>query len=676
MAMPAASAHLYEFGDFRLDTAKRLLQRLDGTTVPLTPRVFETLLYMVEHHDTVLDKERLMAAVWPDSIVEENNLSQNISTLRRIFGETPGSHSYIVTVPGRGYRFVAEVSDRTDNGSTAVKAEQRTGPTLAEIRTEAATATDRQQSPGKTGGPFALAVLGIVVLASAFLVRGPIVRWLEEGEIRNAAPATSAAKETDTVRSIAVLPFEPLGQNMNDELLGLGMADAVIGRISNLKQLVVLPIGAVLKYKGPTSDPLAAGRALEVDAILSGTIQRSGSQVRTTVQFVHVATGRTIWSEIFDQTFTDVFGIQDSISDSVVRSLALNLTMDEQRQLRKHYTTEPSAYDSYLMGLYFWNKRSKDGLEKAIDYFGQAVARDPNFALAYALMSDCYYLQRYYGYNRQPDRLQNAKAAAERALLLDDTIAEAHVAAAMAQIYQKADRATKELDYRAAMDSLRRAIALNPNLAIAHQRYAWCLCGSGHLNEAVREMRRAQELDPLSHTNNTALGMVLVFARQYRDALSYCYKAAELAPNEAVVQENVAFAYALNGMYQQAIEHYQRVCELNPENKGDALAWVAIVLVSSGRRPEADVMMPEILTLAGEGRADPYNIAVLYGARGEKDAAFEWFDKALQKPSERRTNGGDSRMIRYDPLLDPLRSDNRFAALLRQHNRASLLKTP
>src|SRR5437773_6286943 len=143
--MQATPAHLYEFGDFRLDTAKRVLRRLDGTMVPLTPRVFETLLYMVEHHDTVLDKERLMEAVWPDSIVEENNLSQNISTLRRIFGETPGSHSYIVTVPGRGYRFVAEVSDRTDNDSTAVKAEQRTGPKLAEIRTEAATATDRQQ---------------------------------------------------------------------------------------------------------------------------------------------------------------------------------------------------------------------------------------------------------------------------------------------------------------------------------------------------------------------------------------------------------------------------------------------------------------------------------------------------------------------------------------------------
>src|SRR6266496_1304220 len=156
--MQAALAHVYEFGDFRLDTAKRLLRRLDGTAVPLTPRVYETLLYMVEHHDTVLDKERLMEAVWPDSVVEENNLSQNISTLRRIFGETPGSHRYIVTVPGRGYRFVAEVCDRTDNGSSTVKAAQGIGPTLTEDRTEAATATGRRQSPGKTGGPLALAV--------------------------------------------------------------------------------------------------------------------------------------------------------------------------------------------------------------------------------------------------------------------------------------------------------------------------------------------------------------------------------------------------------------------------------------------------------------------------------------------------------------------------------------
>src|SRR5438105_3130801 len=214
--MQSTPAHFYEFGGFRLDTAKRLLQRLDGTTVRLTPRVFETLLYMVEHHDTVLDKERLMEAVWPDSIVEENNLSQNISTLRRIFGETPDSHSYIVTVPGRGYRFVAEVSDRTGNGSAAVKAEQRTEPTLADNGTEEVTAKGRQQSPGKIGGRLALAVLGVIVLAAAFLARGPSVGWLKKHRIGSATPATSPGTVAERVHSIAVLPFEPLGQEMDD----------------------------------------------------------------------------------------------------------------------------------------------------------------------------------------------------------------------------------------------------------------------------------------------------------------------------------------------------------------------------------------------------------------------------------------------------------------------------
>jgi TolB-like protein/Flp pilus assembly protein TadD len=502
----------------------------------------------------------------------------------------------------------------------------------------------------------------MIAIAAAVVLPRLSVRWLEKHGIAKATPATSPANVKDTVRSIAVLPFEPLGQDMNDELLGLGMADAVIGRMSSLKQLVVLPTSAVSKYKGPANDPLAAGRALGVDAILSGTVQRSGEHVRATVQLVNVRNGHTVWSEKFDQTFTDIFGIQDSISDSVARSLALNLTADEQKQLRKHYTTNAAAYDSYLMGLYFWGQRSKDALEKAINYFQQAVEKDSNFALAYALMADCYYLQVYYRYNPAPETIGNSDAAAERALLLDDSVAEGHVARAMVQSLQKKGRLT--------MESLRRALELNPNLAIAHLRYAWCLSAFGRLNDSVREMKRAQELDPLSPTNNTALGMILVYARQFPSSLDYCYKAAELAPNEAPIQENLAIAYALNGMYQQAIEHYQRVGQLNPDKKGDALAWVATALVSAGRKPEADSMMPEILDLATAGKADPYNIAVLYAARGEKKSAFEWFAKALD------TSQMIDPLIRYDPQLDALRSDSRFAALLRQHNRALLLDTP
>jgi TolB-like protein/Flp pilus assembly protein TadD len=478
--------------------------------------------------------------------------------------------------------------------------------------------------------------------------------------------ADASSPKQSTVRSIAVLPFEPLGKDMNDELLGLGMADAVIGRMSSLKQLAVLPTSAVSKYKGPANDPLAAGRALGVDAILSGTVQESGGRIRVTVQLAQVAGGRTIWSEKFDQTLTDIFDLQDAISDNVARSLLHTLTGDEKKQLTKRYTTNAAAYDEYLTGLYFWNTRSKEGLEKAIDHFKKAVKKDSDFALAYALMADCYYLQYNYGYGAGPHWFRNAKASAERALLLDDSIAEAHVAKAMIEFYQQ--------DNAAAITSLQRALVLNPNLSVAHLRYGWTLSSLGRLDEAVREIKRAQELDPLSPTNNTALGLILGFARQFKGCLDYCYKAAELSPNDVPIQVNLAYAYLLNGKYQEALDHYQRVAALNPDRRGDVLASISLILTSEGRKPEADSIMPEILKLAEAGNVSPYYIAALYAARRDKNAAFNWFKRGLERASEAPMDDQELRIIRYSALLDPLRSDSRFASLLRKYNRGSLLE--
>jgi serine/threonine-protein kinase len=287
-------------------------------------------------------------------------------------------------------------------------------------------------------------------------------------------------------------------------------------------------------------------------------------------------------------------------------------------------------------------------------------------------MADCYYLQEYYGFSSAPDRIPKAKAATERALQLDDSVAEGHVAAAMVYLCQKGDQSILESDHQLAMESLRRALDLNPNLAIAHQRYAWALSVFGHLDDAVREMKRAQELDPLSPTNNGALGMILVFARQFREALEYCNRAAELDPNSAPIQENLAFAYALNGNYQQAIDHYKKEIQLTPGSKGEVLASIATVLSAAGRNSEADGVMRELADLSRAGKADPYNMAQLYAARGEKEQAFECLGKALRR--EAPGIRGLVKMIRYDPLLDPLRSDARFRELLRQHNMASLLE--
>ena len=507
-----------------------------------------------------------------------------------------------------------------------------------------------------------LVTIGLILFAAVLLTHGPGVHWLEKPQLGRAIPAAS----TDKLRSLAVLPFEPLGHDLNTELLGLGMADAVIARMSNLKRLAVLPTSAVSKYKGAPSDPVAAGRALGVDAVLTGTVQRAGDEVRVTVQLVSVGARRTVWSAKFDQTFTDIFNIQDSISDEVARSLIRDRSKEEEKQLFKHYTTSAAAYESYLTGLFFWNKRSKDGLEKAIDYFGQAVEMDPHFALAYALMADCYYLQTYYSYSSAPDRIHNAKAAAQHALLLDDSIAEAYVAVAMVHFYQKDDKAGTE--------SLRHALTLNPNLAVAHLRYAWSLSSLGRLNEAVREMRRAQELDPLSPTNNTALGVILGFARDFPGSLACCYKAAELEPDSPAIQENLGFAYTMNGRYQEAIEHYQKAAELNPENRADVLASIATVLATAGRNEEAQGIMRDLLTLARTGKADPYNMTMLYAARGEQAQAFEWFEKALQKEFEGEHGEADRLMIKYHPLLDPLRSDSRFAELVRRYRQAWLLE--
>jgi len=548
--------------------------------------------------------------------------------------------------PARRYSSVAAMSEDVarypKEAPLSVSLERRSGrfafPMIARSRWSAAT----------------MFLAAIAVVSAVFLLESAIPS-LKKWRVWNPTPKTA----THGVRSIAVLPFETLGQDMNNELLRLGMADAIIGRINNLENLIVLPTVAVSKYTGRADDPLTAGRTLGVDAVLTGTVQRSGDRIRVTVQLVHVSTASTLWSTKFDQTFTGIFDIQDAISENVARSLAINLPISEQKQLGRHYTTNPAAYDSYLMGLYFWNKRSKEGLEKAIHYFERATDNDPNFALGYALLADCYYLQFYYGYAAGPDRIQNARAAARRALVLDDSVAEAHVAAAMVQLHDK--------ENEKAMASLRRALALNPNSAIAHLRYAWELCSAGDLNNAVREMKRAQALDPVSPTSNTALGIMLAFARQYRGAMEYCYKAAELAPNDVDVQENLAFAYAVNGMYGQAIERYRKAGEMDPNEKGESLTSIATVLALAGRKHDADSIMPEILQLASKGKADPFDIAVLYGARDEKDAAFDWLAKALRQGSDVRTNAHDAGIIRYDPVLDPLRSDGRFTALLRQY---------
>jgi TolB-like protein len=266
------------------------------------------------------------------------------------------------------------------------------------------------------------------------------------------------------VNSIAVLPFKPLGTEGSDEVLGLGMADALITKLSNLRKIVVRPTSAVLKYTGPGHDPLAVGRELSVDSVLDGKIQKLGDRVRVTVQLVRVRDGLPLWAEKFDEQFTSIFAVEDSISEQVTKALVLKLTGEEKKQLSKHYTESPEAYQLYLKGRYFWNKRAAEDLEKSIKFFEQAIGKDPNYALAYAGLADAYSVLANTPLP-QRDAMSKAKAAAMKALELDDTLAEAHTSLALVKM-------SYDWDWPGAEREFKRALELNPNYATAHHWYA------------------------------------------------------------------------------------------------------------------------------------------------------------------------------------------------------------
>jgi DNA-binding winged helix-turn-helix (wHTH) protein/TolB-like protein/Flp pilus assembly protein TadD len=659
------SKQLYEFGPFRLDIAERLFLK-NEEPVALTPKAFEMLVVLVERSGHLVEKDELLKEVWRDQFVEESNLSQNIYLLRKALGEGANEHQYIETVPRRGYRFIADVREvRCDDAAeTDIILEQRTS---ARILISEEDEPERERAAGmvERSVPTLVArtnrhsnaarflLLGLVALAC-----GAALLYFKMSKTAN-SPATD--DESSLAGRVAVLPFKPLGAESADELLGLGMADATIIKLSNLQQLPVLPTSAVFKYTGREHDPMAAGRELGVDAVLDGTVQHAGDRVRVTVQLISLREGRTLWSAKFDEQFTNIFAVQDSISEQVAEALALHLTPDTRKHLTKRYTENTEAYQSYLLGLYFWNKRTKDGLNKAIEYFQQAIEKDANYALAYAGLADSYHLIVYYGYETPPaaEVYKKAQAAATRALELDERLAEAHTAMAMIQENYERDSVASE-------KSLKRALALNPSYATAHQRYAWVLLGGGRLDEAIAEMRRAQQLDPVSLTINAALGSMYNFARRYDEAITQLQKTVAMDQSFSLARYNLGLAYAHKGMFDEAVAEFQKVKALDPDST-DAVEALGYVYAVSGRRNEARKAVASLQEMAKRRKVSRYNIALIYAALGQLDQAFEWLEKATADHSLQTID------LRFDPQLDALKADPRFNDFLRRHDLGHLV---
>jgi DNA-binding winged helix-turn-helix (wHTH) protein/TolB-like protein/Tfp pilus assembly protein PilF len=636
----------YEFGPFRLNVTEHLLQKSEEV-VPLTPKLVDTLAVLVENSGHVVTKDGLMQTLWPDSFVEESSLTQNISLLRKALAEHGNGQQYIETIPKRGYRFVAEVRELSEQSGGLFVQER----THTEVLIEEHLIHDSKEP---------------LPTVNKFTVVQPHVKRDSHSSVRKVALAGCAvlliavaffliqrdrtAKSAFAPKSIAVLPFKTINSATQNDLMGLGIADALILKLSRRDQSSVLPISSVFRYVHREKDAISIGKDLGVDTVLEGSVQREGDRVRVTAQLISVSDGKTVWAGKFDESYTSLFTLQDSISESMVTSLGAEIGTINKRPAAP-LTKDPEAYQAYLTGFYFWNRRTKTNLSKAIDYLESAVNKDPNFAFAYAILADCYYLGSQDGYEilGSDESLRRANAAATRALDLDETIAEAHAT--------RAGILFEDRNYDQAEREFRRALELKPNYAVAHLRYGYFLFGDGKLSEALSQMKQAQQIDPVSPVSNVALAYVYTMMRDYDNAIKWNRKALELQPDFSGGRVNLAMSYLHKQMFAEALTEFEKFQETDPSM---AVRGQAMVFGLSGCSKEARQLLKEIMRGNPEDQMRRLDTAILFGYVGEKDTAFQWLEKVTP------TRFTIAR-LRFDPELDPLRKDSRFHEYLGRH---------
>ncbi len=453
---------------------------------------------------------------------------------------------------------------------------------------------------------------------------------------------------------MAVLPFKPLNASEQSEnYIGVGIADALITRLGSIVEIGVRPTSAVLRFDNPKQDSLVAARSLGVEAVLEGSYQLDGGRLRVTVQLVSASDGTQVWSNTFEDRFTNILAVQDRISKEVAQSLVSNLSEAEQRLLAKRPTANAEAYQSYLKGRYFWNKRTVEGLERSIEYFNKAIEIDPKFALAHVGLAESFDLLVFYNDLPPNEFFPKAKAAALNALEIDPALGEAHLPLARVRAYYEWDRAGAE-------SAFQQAIRLNPNDATSHQWYGEYLGLLGKLDLAIEELKLAQELDPLSLAINMDFGTAFYYARQYDRAIDQYRKTLEIEPNFGVCRVFLAGAYAAKGMYEESIREHRKAIVLAGDRP---ILWALLghTLAVSGQKAEAQSVLDKLQKQTERHYVAPITQALIHAGLGDKTQALDWLDKACQER--------DPWLLQYigDPLyFDKLRSDSRFTSLLQR----------
>ncbi|MDQ3473798.1 MAG: tetratricopeptide repeat protein, partial [Acidobacteriota bacterium] len=564
--------------------------------------------------------------------VEENNLTQNISSLRRLLGEKHGENQFIATVPGHGYKFVAAVRRviETETSATPELAGSTGSSTLESKAAAPAKTRTRDASVANRFWLVALIVFGVLGLSSF-----GVYRWRESRELVAEAP----------IKILAVLPFKPLVAEKRDEALELGMADTLIAKLSNGEGIIVRPFGAIRSYNSWDQDSLKAGRELGVEAVLDGSIQTSGERIRISARLFRTNDGKQLWAGQFDEKLTDVFAVQDSISERVAAALRIQLGQ------KKRNTENVEAYDLYMRGQYHAQNLTRAETDKGIAYFRQAIQIDPNYARPHIGLSRAYLSMALTSGLPSEQVVPQAKAAALRAIEIDETVPEAHVALGWIYFWYEWDWALAEKEYL-------RALELNPNSAEAHVAYAHVLSNSARHETSLAEIRRARELDPLSFATNALEGQIFFFAGKHDDALDRLHKTIDLNPNFWLAHLFVSRVYTEKGMHAEAIAAAKKAGELSHNSQSDA--YRAYAAARQGQMPEARAILDELLKLSKERYVPPYNLAVTYEALGESNKALEYLEKGFVEKDVRMV------FLKVEPMWTTLRSNPRFVDLVKR----------
>jgi TolB-like protein/DNA-binding winged helix-turn-helix (wHTH) protein/Flp pilus assembly protein TadD len=624
-----------QFGVFEVDLRVGELRKY-GLRVRLQEQPFQLLAMLLERSGQLVTREELQKKLWPaDTFVDfDHGLNKAVNKVRDALGDSAENPRFVETVARRGYRFLAEVK-------AADQAPVRS-PEFAPPNLPAAETGDRVEVVGASAKPkrrlpsLAWKILAFVLLAviAAFAIL----------KIHSRNPPTPA------IHSLAVLPLESLSNDASQDYFADGMTDELISDLGQISALRVISRTSVMAYKHVRKPLPQIARELNVDAIVEGTVLRSGDQVRITVQLIDAAADKHLWSQSYEGELKDTLALQNQVARAVADQIRINLNPQEQAALKSAKVVNPEAYESYLKGRYFWNKRTPDSLRAALAYFNQAIDEDPTYAQAYSGLADTYALlgDWQYGVMTPKEALPRAKAAAIKALELDSTLSEAHNS--LAFCFDAFD-----WDLESAGKEFQRAIELKPGYATAHHWYAWHLSLLGRYDEAIEEMRKAKSLDPLSLIINADLAELLGIAHFYDESIVQSRKTIEMDPNFALAHNQLGQAYLQKQMNAEAIAELQKAVELSAGSP-TCIANLARAYAASGRTSEAVKLLSDLKQHSNGGYSDAAEVSMVYAALGDKDQAMRW----LEIGYEQRFNPG----VLLRPGFDSLRADPRFKDLV------------